>query len=194
MDKDAYPCSLPQAMKLLEQFKPEAFNEAAAGKPVSDTGVAFAHTNGYVPTCFNCRAKGHTVNECPKLNAEGRDKFWADRKSARDAKQGVTHAAVADKASTPAPIPAPASNASADFERFQRYLALVEATKDLDLGFAQVGNLIERKVSFAYVQDKPAKRFMFDPHKLYLDSCATYHSAFVRDMLNDVKTIGTVLQ
>ena len=194
MDKDAYPCSLPQAMKLLEQFKPEAFNEAAAGEPASDAGVAFAQTDGYVPTCFNCRAKGHTVNECPKLNAEGRDKFWADRKSARDAKQGVTHAAVADKASTPAPVPTPANNASTDFERFQRYLALVEATKDLDVGFAQVGNLIKRKVSFASVQDKPAKRFTLDPHKLYLDSCATYHSAFVRDMLNDVKTVGMVLQ
>ena len=142
---------------LLELFKPEAFNEAAAGEPASDAGVAFAQTDGCIPTCFNCRAKGHTVNECPKLDAEGRDKFWADRKSARDAKQGVTHAAVADKAPTPAPVPAPASNASADFERFQMYLALVEATKDLDVGFAQVGNLIKRKVSFASVQDKPAK-------------------------------------
>jgi len=125
MDKDAYPCSLPQAMKLLEQFKPEAFNEAAAGEPASDAGVAFAQTDGYVSTCFSCRAKGHTVNECPKLDAEGRDKFWADRKSVCDAKQDVTHATVADKASTPAPALAPANNASADFERFQRYLALV---------------------------------------------------------------------
>ena len=49
-------------------------------------------------------------------------------------------------------------------------------------------------MSFASVQDKPAKRFTLDPHKLYLDSCATYHSAFVRDMLCDVKTVGTVLQ
>ena len=44
------------------------------------------------------------------------------------------------------------------------------------------------------IQDKPAKRFTLDPRKLYLDSCATYHSAFVRDMLCDVKTVGTVLQ
>eukprot|EP00957_Ditylum_brightwellii_P188781 14369788-Ditylum_brightwellii.AAC.1 len=33
MDKDTYPCSLPQAMKLLEQFKPEALAEATTGKP-----------------------------------------------------------------------------------------------------------------------------------------------------------------
>ena len=53
IDKDAYPCSLPQAMKLLEQFKPEALAEAANGEPGGDSSVAFAQTDGYVPTCFN---------------------------------------------------------------------------------------------------------------------------------------------
>eukprot|EP00957_Ditylum_brightwellii_P138573 10562288-Ditylum_brightwellii.AAC.1 len=47
MDKDAYPCSLPQAMKVLEQFKPEALAEATTGKPSGDSGVAFAQTKGY---------------------------------------------------------------------------------------------------------------------------------------------------
>ena len=69
MDKDAYPCSLPQAMKLLEQFKPEAFVEAATGEQSGDSSVAFAQTKSYVPTCFNCCVKGHTVSECPKLDA-----------------------------------------------------------------------------------------------------------------------------
>eukprot|EP00957_Ditylum_brightwellii_P152838 11633468-Ditylum_brightwellii.AAC.1 len=137
MEKDAYPCSLPQAMKLHEQIKTEAFVEAAAGKPGGDSGVAFVQTKGYVPTCFNCCAKGHMVNECPKLDAAGRDKFWADRKAARNKNQGVTHAAVADEISTPAPAPAPATNTTSDLKRFQRYLGLVEATKDLDIGFAQ---------------------------------------------------------
>ena len=35
---------------------------------------------------------------------------------------------------------------------------------------------------------------MLDPFKLYSDSCATYHSVFVRNMLSNVKTVGTVLQ
>ena len=76
MDKNVYPCSLPQAMKLFQQFKPEAFAEAATGEPGGDSGVAFAQTDGYVPTYFNCRVKVHTVNECPKLDAAGRDKCW----------------------------------------------------------------------------------------------------------------------
>eukprot|EP00957_Ditylum_brightwellii_P091855 6994196-Ditylum_brightwellii.AAC.1 len=84
-------------MKLLEQFKPEALSEAMIGEQGGDSGVAFAQTKGYVPTCFNCRAKGHTVSECPKLDAAERDKFWADRKAARNANQGVNHAAVADE-------------------------------------------------------------------------------------------------
>eukprot|EP00957_Ditylum_brightwellii_P125807 9590883-Ditylum_brightwellii.AAC.1 len=62
-----------RAMKLLEQFKPESLAEATTGKPGGDSGVAFAQTEGYAPTCFNCHAKGHTVNECPKLDAAERD-------------------------------------------------------------------------------------------------------------------------
>eukprot|EP00957_Ditylum_brightwellii_P182512 13902758-Ditylum_brightwellii.AAC.1 len=46
-------------------------------------------------------------------------------------------------------------------------------------------------MSFVSIHHNPMKRFTLDPHKLCLDSCATYHSAFVRDMLSDVKTIGT---
>eukprot|EP00957_Ditylum_brightwellii_P031240 2368394-Ditylum_brightwellii.AAC.1 len=90
----------------------------------------------YSPTCFNCCAKGHTVNDCPKLNAAERDKFWADRKAARNANLEVNHAAVGDESHTPAPTPAantpapaPVTNTTVDFGRFQRYLAMVEATK-----------------------------------------------------------------
>ena len=77
---------MPYALKLLEQFKPEAIADAATGKPAGDSGVAFAQTKGQIPTCFNCGKKGHTVNDCPQLDAAGRDKFWADRKAAREAK------------------------------------------------------------------------------------------------------------
>ena len=88
-----------------------------------------------------------------------------------------------------------------DFERFQRYMDMLEATKNLDVGFIQVGKqsasgrsffsqvtvpTIEttdvqgKHVLFAAVKKSPVKRFTLDSHKLYLDSCATYHSAFVR--------------
>mmetsp|Transcript_35164 Transcript_35164/g.35374 ORF Transcript_35164/g.35374 Transcript_35164/m.35374 type:complete len:249 (+) Transcript_35164:788-1534(+) len=49
-------------------------------------------------------------------------------------------------------------------------------------------------MSFVSVQDKTVKRFTLYPFKLYLDSCAMYHSAFVRGILKNVKTVGTVLQ
>ena len=70
---------------------------------------------------------------------------------------------------------------------------MMEATKDLDVGFAQIGTVVEKKVSFATIENKPGKRFTLNPHNLYLDSCATYHSAFVRDMLSNVKISTTVL-
>ena len=126
--------------------------------------------------------KGHTVNNYSKLDAAWKKKIWADRKAAQEAKQGVAHVVVADAtAPTPAPAPplsvasVPGSDTSPEFERFQRYMTLMKATEDLDVGFAQVGTVIKKKVSFASVENKPGKRFTLHPHKLYLDSCATYH-------------------
>ena len=54
MDKDAYPCTMPQALKLLEQFKPEAVVDEATDKPAGDSGVAFAQTKGQVSTVKSC--------------------------------------------------------------------------------------------------------------------------------------------
>ena len=126
-----------------------------SGEPAGDSGVAFAQTEGYLPTCFKCGTKGHTVNDCPKLDAAGKEKFLTDRKSAQEAKRGVAHVVVADvAAATPAPAPAPSvasvpgSNTSPEFERFQRYMTLMKATEDLDVGFAQVGTMVKKKVSF----------------------------------------------
>ena len=73
-------------------------------------------------------------------------------------------------------------------------MALMKATEDLDVGFTQVGTVIKKKVYFATVENKPGKQFTLHPNKLYLDSCATYHSAFVRNMLSNMKTGNTVLQ
>ena len=159
MDKDAYPETLPQALKLLEQFKLELFADTATGEPAGDSGVAFAQTNNYLPTCFKCGTKGHTVNDCPKLDEAGKEKFWADRKAAQEAKRGVAHVVVANAAAaTPAPAPAPSvasvpgSISSPEFERFQQYMMLMKATEDLDVRFAQVGTVVEKKVSFTTLQ------------------------------------------
>ena len=85
----------------------------------------------------------------------------------------------------------------------------------MDVGFGQVGKQSEsghslflqenvptiettdvqgKHVLFSAVKNSPVKRFTLDSHKLYLDSCATYRSAFVRWMLDYVKTVTTVLQ
>ena len=92
---------------------------------------------------------------------------------------------------------------------------MLEATKNLDVGFIQVGkksesghslflkgtvpnvetNYVQGKhVLFAAVRNSPVNCFTLDSHKLYLDSCATYHSAFVRWMLDDLKTVTMVLK
>ena len=95
-----------------------------------------------IPAWHSLRGtKEHTVNDCPKLDAAGREQFWADRKAASEAKQGVAHVVVADAAApTPAPAPAPSvasvpgSITSPELKRFQQYMTLMKATEDLDVG------------------------------------------------------------
>ena len=211
MDRDAYPTTRPQALKLLETFKPESTADVAPNETVGGAGVAFTQTGERVITCYNCREKGHSVNDCPKLDEAGKQKFWDAFKSApgnKHTKKGFVNASVAGReaamaAPVPAPTPAPAPVASVvsapasdadEFARFQRFQELMRATENTDLGFAQVGTTTAPSVTFASVANKLNKRFTLDPFKLYLDSCATYHSAFVKEMLHSVKTVGTVLQ
>ena len=78
---------------------------------------------------------------------------------------------------------------------------MLEATQNMDVGFIQVIKHSEsghsfflqgtvptiettdvqgKHVLFAAIKNSPVKRFTLNSHKLYLDSCATYHSVFVR--------------
>ena len=41
---------------------------------------------------------------------------------------------------------------------------------------------------------KPEQRITLDNCKLYLDSCATYHSAFVEECLNNIHDMDMVLK
>ena len=81
MDKDAYPMSMPQVLKLLEKFKAES-GAVANGRndAESDAGVVFAQTKNWVAnvTCHHCDMKGHRVNNCPDLTDTQRKKFWED--------------------------------------------------------------------------------------------------------------------
>ena len=91
----------------------------------------------------------------------------------------------------------------------------MSAMEELDFGIVQVGksysgvveymnagvNLLSRgtsnpgkRVSWDKSTECANKRFMLDAHKLYLDSCVTYPSSFVRWMVGNVHQVSTVLQ
>ena len=113
---------MPQALKLLEQFKPENAPDMAPSDTGGGAGVAVMQTGGEpVFTCYNCREKGHTVNDCHKLDKAGKDRFWeAFNKERRgnNTKEGFMNAAVTGQRAavasepTPAPVPSPAPAAS----------------------------------------------------------------------------------
>ena len=97
MDRDAYPTTMPQALKLLETFKPENAPDVAPNETGGGAGVAFTQTGERVITCYNCREKGHSVNDCPKLDEAGKKKFWEVFNSQlnRNTKKGYVNAYIA---------------------------------------------------------------------------------------------------
>ena len=49
-------------------------------------------------------------------------------------------------------------------------------------------------VSWDKIIESVNEWFTLDAHKIYVDSCATYHSSFLRWMLGNVHQVSTVLQ
>ena len=145
--------------------------------------------------CHHCGVKRHGVNECPKLTHAHGKQLWDDhnkawREEANTASnEGISHAAVDKDANT-------ADDAAARVE-YERYQSLMSAMEELDIGMVQVVhsdtgfvedtkagvNLLSRgtsntgkQVYFTQNTEHVSKQFTLDAHKLYLDSCATYHS------------------
>ena len=60
MDKDAYPTTLPQALKLLEKYKAEVSATEQNADSASEFGVAFAHADAWQSsiTCYSCGERG----------------------------------------------------------------------------------------------------------------------------------------
>ena len=52
MDKDAYPTTMSQALKLLEQFKPETTPDVASNDSGGGAGVAFTQAGAERASSF----------------------------------------------------------------------------------------------------------------------------------------------
>ena len=144
MDKDAYPTTMLQTLTILEKYKAEVGATEQNSDSAGEFGVPFAQGDAWQlnTTCYRCGERGHGVNDCSKLDDVQREKFWDDVKAtytAHKANKGVAHSSVAeeDVAATPAPPPSvagvPSSDCAVEFERFQRNMDMLEATKNVDI-------------------------------------------------------------
>ena len=96
MDKDAYPTTMPRALKLLEKYKAEVGATEQNADSAGESGVAFSQADAWQSntTCYSCDECCHGVHDCPKLEDVQREKFWDDRKAIytdRRAKKVVAH-------------------------------------------------------------------------------------------------------
>ena len=77
MDKDAYPTTMPQALKLLEKYKAEVGATEKNADSAGESGIAFAQADAWQSntTCYICCERGHGINDCPKLYDAQRENF-----------------------------------------------------------------------------------------------------------------------
>ena len=143
LDNDAYPTTMPQALKLklLGKFKAEV-GKTPKGRADygEETGVAFAQAQScsHSMVFHNCGVKGYRVNECPNLNHAQRKQFWDDRNNARREKantapkEGTAHAAV-DKDNNP-------KEDDAARVKYKCYQHIMREMEELDIGMVQLGH------------------------------------------------------
>ena len=215
MDKDAYPTTMPQALKLLEKFKSDSGTVTKGNDSDDETGVAFAQTENWDAnvTCHKCGVKGHRVNDCPDMTAAQIKKLWADRNTeylekqeVPEVKKGVANNDMAkDKPALSVPV-------AADMAKFEQFECFVPAAKELGIDLLNMETPVNeginilsdavstpsKQVTFAEVVKETGKRddkrFTLDSWNLYLDSCATYHSEFLRSLLHNVREVKMMLQ
>ena len=86
LDTDAYPTTMPKALKLLEKVKSEV-GTTPKGHAYSgdDYGVAFVQAQIWAHSmlCHHCGVKGQGVDNCPNLTHDQRRQFWGDRNNSR---------------------------------------------------------------------------------------------------------------
>ena len=60
MDKDAYPTTMPQALKLLEKYKAEVGSTYQNADSDGESGVALARAGAWQSsiTCYSCGERG----------------------------------------------------------------------------------------------------------------------------------------
>ena len=80
MDKDAYPTTMPQALKLLEKYKAEVGATEQNADYAGESGVDFAQADVWQSNtiCYSYGERVHGVNDYPKLDDAQREKFCAD--------------------------------------------------------------------------------------------------------------------
>ena len=199
-----YPTTLQGALNILKSYKRNGDKKEAAA-PAESAGVAFVQPGKKDASeldCFGCGKKGHMLVDCDQLSDADKKEImkkkraeWRDRLTERGVSnlniddpavaekmmeayammQGLGFVSVATDA-TPAELAAVRQvDLPANFLAPKSYSDIVRGTSLLNPG--------EKRVSFSA---DTKGRDTLDWWKLYLDSCATFHTSFVRDMLSDV--------
>ena len=134
MGKDAYPRKLPEALKLLQQFKGEGGRRTNNNKNNNDgmqAGLAFAQHG--LPqaadsdvACFSCSQKDPKLFACPDTTQKKKDEIYAQKKAERANKGkpsvvGQAHVAAGSECVAAAANSTSSASAAGDYGMMQEY-------------------------------------------------------------------------
>ena len=210
---DDYPKDTTQALALLKNFKSENkkhstanknndninnSNEENAGVAFVQPGAASGSRNYSKDQCFICGKNGHHGHDCRSVTESVRDSHLTKRKKEvadkiSASKVGTQHAAVKNDDDSVASISLEADEmpSRADLLKDLGYQGMnVDTTSD-----DKFANVIDGIGMFNEGSGKPkSPRLKLCDWKLYLDSCATYHSVFADWCLRNVHEVEVHLK
>jgi hypothetical protein len=164
--------------------------------------------------CGHCGSFQHLINDCPKASQADKKAFFDNYDKGRWDKRGTgggaaakTQTAVAQAnvagdgdESTVVSLGSAKNTKAGLIKEYQAFKAWQEFASDSGLDLDDFEGIDACNIGAITGIDllNPGKaepaRFTLDEHKLYLDSCATYHSAFVDWILSDVRRVDEVLR
>ena len=209
--RKVYPDKVPAALQLLNSYKGGKPGGQSGGNVPAGAGLAFVEQGNFGGSCWGC-GESHPLHSCPKYSKKEREGIYeARRKSAAESaakakeKAGIAQANVEKPAAEVVPPPAKDdAKPQPQLLSYAEYCEKVLASQLDGVGFAEVHGIEllvngGSKVTFAEGTKPPGpsgvpQRITLDENKLYLDSCATYHTAFVRERLDRVENAGVTLR
>ena len=189
--QDTYPKSIEEAHRYLQNYKSDSRggdNRNRGGTNPNHQGVAFPENSQRKFDCHGCGADDHMVRDCTKISKDEKKKILESMR-AGNFRKGQFHSEVtAEQPNNKDEVDEcleGVANVSVTLE--EASIESAEGVEDYDV-FDGVGFIVPSGSTAT------SKRLSCREHKLFLDSCATYHTMCTEKFLTRLHLTKVYLQ